>query len=71
MKNAILILQIIIAIFLVCLILIQSRGTGLGRSFASGSQASFSRRGLEKLLYKLTFVLAGLFIVVSIISLTL
>jgi protein translocase SecG subunit len=68
MKNFLLIAQIIIACVLATLILIQSRGTGLGHSFGGGG-SSFTRRGLEKLLYKLTFVFAGLFIVISIISL--
>jgi len=68
MKNALLIVQIIIACALATLILIQSHGTGLGRTFGGGG-ASFSRRGLEKLIYKLTFVFAGLFILVSIITL--
>ncbi len=67
MKNIILVIQIIISIFLVVLILIQSKGSGLGRSFGGGT--SFSRRGIEKLLYKLTFITAGLFVLISIISL--
>lgn len=70
MKNILLIIQIVISVGLVSLILIQSKGTGLGRTFGGGSQVSFSRRGLEKFLYKLTFVLAGLFILVSILCLT-
>ncbi len=67
MKNVILSVQILTSIVLVILILIQSKGSGLGRSFGAGS--SFSRRGFEKLLYKLTFVTAGLFILISVISL--
>lgn len=67
MKTLILSVQIVISIVFVILILIQSKGSGLGRSFGGGS--SFSRRGFEKLLYKLTFVCAGLFILVSLISL--
>lgn len=68
MKNILLVVQIIVACGLAGLILVQSRGSGLGRSFGGGS-TSFSRRGLEKLLYKLTFVFAGLFIIISVISL--
>ena len=67
MKNIVISIQIITSIALVILILIQGKGSGLGRSFGSGS--SFSRRGFEKLLYKLTFVTAGIFILVSLISL--
>jgi preprotein translocase subunit SecG len=67
MKNIILSIQIVVSIILVILILIQSKGSGLGRSFGGGS--SFSRRGFEKLLYKLTFAFAGLFVIISLISL--
>jgi len=68
MKNILLVIQILVACGLTALILIQSGSSGLGRIFG-GSGASFSRRGLEKFLYKLTFIFAGLFILVSIISL--
>jgi protein translocase SecG subunit len=67
MKNTFLIIQIISAILLTGAILIQARGTGFGR----GSAASFTRRGLEKLIFRLTFVLAGIFMLVSILQVTL
>ncbi|MFH1863651.1 MAG: preprotein translocase subunit SecG [bacterium] len=69
MNEFLLILGIIISVLLIILITIQAKGKGLGSTFGSGSQSSFSRRGLEKLLYKFTFILAGLFIIVSIASL--
>jgi len=72
MKNLLLFSQIAVSLVLIVLILIQSKGSGLGRGFgSSGGSTSFTRRGLEKLLYKLTFVSAGLFILISIISLSL
>lgn len=67
MKTALLLMQIIIAIGLIGLIIMQARGTGLGRTFAASS-TSFSRRGVERLVYKTTFFLAGLFIVISILQ---
>lgn len=67
MNRALLIIQIVISILLVGSILIQSKGTGFARSFKS--QASFTRRGLEKIVFRATFVLALLFIVVSILQL--
>jgi len=48
-------------------ILIQARGTGFGR----GSTASFTRRGLEKLIFRLTFVFAAIFMLVSILQIAL
>jgi protein translocase SecG subunit len=68
MKGFLLIFQVIVSVALISLILLQARGTGFGRSFSSGSQASFSRRGLEKFIFKLTFILVAVFIVVSILQ---
>lgn len=67
-SNIIIVVQILSAITLIALVLIQSKGTGLGRAFGSTSQTSFTRRGLEKMLFKLTFIICGIFISVSILS---
>lgn len=69
MKPFLTILQITLSVALISLILIQARGTGFGRGGGFGSGASFSRRGLEKLIFRLTFFVAALFIVVAILSL--
>jgi preprotein translocase subunit SecG len=69
MSQILIIVQIVISIALIGLILVQAKGTGLGRTFGSGGGTSFSRRGLEKLIFKLTFVLAGLFLAISILQL--
>jgi len=47
-------------------ILVQTRGSGFARG---GSHASFARRGLEKLVFRLTFVLVAIFLAVSILRL--
>lgn len=67
MKNTFLVIQIVSAILLTGTILIQARGTGFGR----GSAASFTRRGLEKLIFRLTFVFAAIFMLVSILQVAL
>ena len=69
MKYTLTIIQIVVSIALILVIMIQARGTGLGRTFGGGGGTSFSRRGLEKLIFKLTFVLVGLFLVISILQL--
>ncbi len=66
MKIAMQVAQIIIGIAVSALILLQAKGTGLGRSF--GSTAYHSRRGLETLLFKTTIVLAVSFVLVSIVG---
>jgi len=71
MKNIILIAQIILAIFLIILILFQGKGTGLGQVWGGGGGAGFypTRRGIEKILFKLTILIAAIFIITSIASL--
>jgi len=69
MKQILTIIQIVISVSLISVILIQARGTGLGRTFGGGGGTSFSRRGLEKLIFRLTFVLVGLFLIISVLQL--
>ncbi len=58
--------QIVLAFALIAVVLLQSRGSGLGSAFG-GSNAVFSvKRGLEKKLYNATIVLAILFFAVSL-----
>jgi protein translocase SecG subunit len=67
--NILIVIQIVSSLALITLILIQARGTGFGRSGGFGGATSFSRRGLEKLIFRLTFVMAFIFILVSILQL--
>ena len=68
MNQILTIVQIVVSVALISLILIQARGTGFGRSGGMGG-TSFTRRGLEKLVFRLTFVLAFLFVALSILRL--
>jgi protein translocase SecG subunit len=67
MKEAILIVQIATSIALVGFILVQVKGTGFGRVW--GGSTSFTRRGLERLIFKLTFVATFVLIGISILAL--
>lgn len=69
MTNLLLILQILISIILIIFILVQNKGTGFGRVW--GGASSFTRRGLEKVIFRLTFILTGLFVILSLIIITL
>jgi protein translocase SecG subunit len=59
----------IVSLILIGLILVQARGTGFGRSGSFGGGTSFSRRGLEKLIFRSTFVIALIFVILSILQL--
>lgn len=62
------IIQIIVSAVLVVVILLQVRGSGFGEL---GTQSVFrTRRGVEKTLFQATIVLAIVFILVSMWSVT-
>jgi len=68
MKTALTLIQMAASVLIVVLVLMQARGTGFGRSGGFGGSTSFSRRGLEKFIFRSTFVVAGVFIIVSILQ---
>jgi preprotein translocase subunit SecG len=61
--------QMILAAALTASILLQQRGTGLGGAFGGEVTAYRSRRGIERTLFRLTILLAVLFVVFSLLSL--
>jgi len=69
MKNALLIINIVLSIFVVVLILIQGRGAGLGSAWGGGGEMYQTRRGVEKIIMQLTVIGIVLFFVVSLINL--
>ena len=66
-----LLIQILIAILLIVAVLIQARGAGLGEAWGGSSEFFTSRRGMEKIIFVATIVLAILFLLSSIVSLIL
>jgi len=67
--NPLIIAQTILAVALIAAILLQQRGTGLGGAFGGEVTAYRSRRGIERTLFRLTIVLAFLFVVFSLLNL--
>lgn len=62
------VLQIIVAIALTGVILLQAKGTGLGSTFGGQSQMYHSKRGVEKVVFYLTIILSLIFVALSIIN---
>ncbi|MCF7820515.1 MAG: preprotein translocase subunit SecG [Candidatus Pacebacteria bacterium] len=58
--------QIILAFLLIIVILLQSRGSGLGSAFGGSNTVFLTKRGLEKKLYNATIILSILFFAVSL-----
>ncbi|MEO8246770.1 MAG: preprotein translocase subunit SecG [Chloroflexota bacterium] len=61
--------QMILGGALIASILLQQRGTGLGGAFGGEVTAYRSRRGIERTLFRLTIVLAVLFVLFSLLNL--
>lgn len=63
--------QIATSIILIILIALQQRGTALGSTFGGSGGGEFysSRRGIQKKLYIVTIIFAGIFIVLSLTGL--
>ena len=74
MQTLVLILhwiQVILAVVLVALIMLQQSEAGLGTAFGGGDGAgSFNKkRGMEKVLFQATILVAVLFVVSTVLAL--
>ena len=70
MATALYVVQIILAITLITVILLQVKSASLGSAFG-GSDASIytTRRGIDKVLYNFTIILSAVFLITSITDL--
>lgn len=66
MKNWLTLAQIITGIVLTSLVLLQAKGTGLGRAF--GSISYHSKRGVEKIVFRATVLVAVIFVALSVLN---
>lgn len=66
--RLLLILQAIIAIFLIASILMQNRGSGLGAVFGGDFGGFHTKRGFEKFLFRSSIILGILFAVVALVN---
>lgn len=62
------IVEVVIAVLLIFSIILQQRGSEAGVVFGGGSQTYRSKKGLEKVLFYATVVLAALFAGFSILG---
>ena len=66
MNTVFLIIQIIVSVLLVTFILIQAKGTGLGSAWGGSGEFYRSKRGVEKIFFTTTIIIAAIFLVISI-----
>lgn len=60
--------QIIVALILVFLVMIQAKGGGLGSTFGGAGSFYRSKRGLEKIIYFVTIFMAVVFFLLSTVN---
>lgn len=70
MGTVLSVIQILISLALIVVIMMQSKGAGLGRMFGGGDAPAITktRRGLEKTLFQITVGLSVAFLVVALLS---
>ena len=69
MRTYLVIAEIILAATLILVILMQTKGGGLGGIFGQPTTVFRTRRGVEKTLFQLTIALAVFFIVTAVLLL--
>ncbi|MBN1995602.1 MAG: preprotein translocase subunit SecG [Anaerolineae bacterium] len=71
MNIAFQIVQIIVAIAIIALVLLQVKGSGLGNIFGGDGGVYRTRRGVEKTLFQATVGLSVFFFIISLVAVTL
>ena len=59
---------VVLAVALVAIILVQAQDAGLGSMFGGDSSIYRTRRGLEKVVFNVTIVLATCFMLLSLLT---
>jgi preprotein translocase subunit SecG len=61
--------ELLVAIVLIALLVVQARGGGLGGIFGGWGTPTFrTRRGLERTLFRLTIISAAVFVIFAIVT---
>ncbi len=69
MQTVLNIIQIVVSALLVATILLQQKGVGLGAAFGGSSNVYSTKRGVDKVLFRTTIILAVLFFGTAIANL--
>jgi preprotein translocase subunit SecG len=67
LSNYLIIAQIVVAVVLIAVLLLQVKGGGLGGIFGQPDSVYRTRRGIEKSLFQFTIGLVVLFIILSVL----
>lgn len=69
METAINLVMIIISVVLICIILLQTKGSSFSGAFGGGTDSiQRTRRGFEKTLFQFTIGIAVFFVLMAVVS---
>ena len=68
MQTLLPLLQMLTGVALIAMILLQAKGTGLSSRFGGAGMFYQSRRGIEKIFFRLTIALAAIVGVLSVLN---
>lgn len=70
LEDALNIIQLILAVVLIMVVLLQTKGSSMGGLFGGGDSSSVyrTRRGFEKRLFQFTIALSVLFFLIALIN---
>jgi preprotein translocase subunit SecG len=71
LSNALQVIQVILALALIVIIILQAKGQGLGSLFGGGDAGmgiTKTRRGLDRTLFQITIIISALFLVNAVIQ---
>ena len=68
METYLYVVQIILALVLIAIFLLQVRGGGRGGIFGQQTGMYRTKRGVEKTLFRFTIVLMVIFVIISVIT---
>ncbi len=70
MKETILnIIQLVLAVILIVVVLLQQKGTGLSGVFGGSGNIYSTKRGVDKILHYVTIVTTAIFFIISLVRL--
>ncbi|OGH84971.1 MAG: preprotein translocase subunit SecG [Candidatus Magasanikbacteria bacterium RIFOXYC12_FULL_33_11] len=69
LNNILQIIQLVLAVLLIIVILLQQKGSGMGAAFGGSGTVFTTRRGIDKVLYNLTIVISVAFFLLAIVNL--
>ncbi len=66
MKTALSVLQLVLAVLMIVVVLLQQKGSGLGAAFGGSNSVYTTRRGVDKVLFNATIVISVAFLLASL-----